>query len=556
MENKNKTAALVYYSLCIAADLFILFMFIGMTLFGIGNMSDLWMILPLDLSGFLWLLISVVSFIKTTLNKANKTVRNSIWMKLTVMLLGLSVMSLFQSQSGSVFFVLFMITVMIGFVTVYQIKHPQTPSSPKSNQYPLPSRSKWSLDYAAKENMKLHENTDLSKVYDHTAVFFSYFFYWLAKSGYLNDEFYKDCRMDLIKDMLDRKITPITVFKNINYHFTDEYLTEDIVPFFSLYFDHIHLFTSTDIYLFDYYECCGDPKNSDCCIDFSWEVLDRLTEKIEMRFSDFAKENFHSNWEWYEDDEHIGMVRTQNFGNLEVFTARQKIKGSFPDHYEEQCTDTLNSLSPRQIEKLERFFDIYYGDTDDTRQLSIEDFNADYLYIMEPQIEGDVVFAVGGSAFFEEEHGISFTVRNGIIVDMGYSYDFSDPYSKENTKRFHTPDLDYCRIRSKKDAEALVSSGELVKAKIFSDIDCCRSENKDELLYLTKSGLSEIERCEQLIKDIMAYTGLTDLDLRYYVHYQTNPDDEKQSIIPRNIFIRSQNKKHNIQLSLTANIWY
>lgn len=556
MENKNKTAALVYYSLCIAADLFILYMFMGMTLFGIGDMSDLWMILPLDLSSFLWLLISVISLIKTALNKANKTVRNSILMKLAVMLLGLSVMSLFQSHSISVFLVLFTITVMIGFVTVYQIKRPKTALSPKSNQYILAYRSKWSLDYAAKENIKLHNIADLSKVYDLTAVFFSYFFYWLAKSGYLNNEFYKDCRIDLIKDMLDRKITPITVFKDINYHFSSEYLTEDIVPFFNSYFDHVHLFTSTDIYLFDYYECFGNPNNSDCCMDFSWEVLDRLTEKIEMRFSDFEKENFHSNREWYEDDEPIGMVSTQNFGDLEVFTTGRKIKGNFPEYYEEQCADTLNSLSPRQIEKLERLFNINYGDIDETRQLSIEDFTAYFLYIMEPQIEGDVVFAVSGDAFFEEEHGISFTVRNGIIVDLGYSYDFSDPYSKENSKRFYTPDLDYYKIRSEKDAEALVSSGELVKTKIFSDIDCCRSENKDELLYLTKNGLSEIERCDQLIRDIMAYTGLTDLDLRYYIHYQTNPDGEKQSIIPRNIFIRSQNKKHSIQISLSANIWY
>lgn len=560
----------VYCGICISADIIILTLLFGMGIYGIKDRADLYILVPLIVTFFLLLSISAFSLIKVFKKKNGKTLRNSVLIKLTVLFAGLAFSFLKIEDGIYPFSFLLFLSIIFAVITVLtnfapHIKNSRSVKfSPEKPKYSFEYKGKWVWDDAAKEYMSLHDIDDVSKltdedgdkIYDYTAGPLSYFFFWLWKSGFLTEYFYGDCPAEMIEDMKNRKVTPVDILGAIDYYFSDEYMSEDILPFFSTYYDIGGYFFSTNVYLYDYYDCIGNPENKYYCIDFSWDILDRLTEKIDERYRKYKNEKqLYPDYDYYEDEPEQTKVNSAVFGELEVCKSGVKYKGEFPDCYIEQCIHVLDTLSPLQIRKLERSFDDDYG-YDEDEPISVKQFEAETLHIMEPQTHGDVVFAVSGSADFEPEHGISFSVRNGIITGYGYSYDFDDPYSESNCKNYDIPNIDFTAISKESDAEKYISSGELVKTKLLPDIKGCKLTADEEYVYLTPKALEEKNRCDRFIKDIIAYTGRSDLEILYSVNYQVGRDNKRESIVPRNIFIRSVKEKDWVHISLHLNIWY
>lgn len=556
----------IYFGICIFVDIVLFCFFLCTALFGAADKDDFLILIPFAVTFFLVTAISVFYLIRTIKNKAEKPVLRSVTLKLCVIPTGFA-FSFITIEDGIYAFSLFLfVGIVFGFLFFVVERKPAVTCSGKAAfkpEYHFKYKGKWVWDDAAREFMRLNgidrvselREDENDKIYDYTATPLSYFFYWLHKSGFLNENFYSDCPEEMILDLISEKVTPVDILGAMDYYFSDEYMIDEIKHFVATYYDSSdgNIF-SADIYLYDYFECLGFPEGRYYCNDFSWDILHRLTAKIDERYEKYKSNFFPSDSEYYNDDETGIRAHSAMFGELEVYKIGKKLTGEFPEGYTEMCIHALDNLSPLQIKKLERYFNDYYRDCED-EPITLNQFRADALYIMEPREVGDIVFMVSGEADFEEEHGVSFIVRNGIIIDCGYAYDFDDPYSDENLKLYAIPNLDFTAISTERETEKYISTGELIKARLLPDIKNCRFTAEEEYVYLTPKALEEKNKLDSFIKGIIAYAGRDDMEISYSVNYQVDGSNQKESVVPRSIYIRSTNKNFWVHMSFGINIW-
>ena len=110
------------------------------------------------------------------------------------------------------------------------------------------------------------------------------------------------------------------------------------------------------------------------------------------------------------------------------------IRSGFPNGdalaYMARCLICLETMPEFQFRRLEAQLDDAYGIGDE--HITFNDFQAHKIYLLDPASVNDLVFIVSGYTEFEPEHGISFTVRNGIILCWDYEYRDDDPYCENN----------------------------------------------------------------------------------------------------------------------------
>ena len=567
----------IYSIICIIIDVMALCFISIAVFFGITETKELLIAVPFIVMCVLFLSMSVSVFIKIIKRPKERIIRNSVLMKLSVFFL-CAALSFWGFPDGVYAFSVFL--ALGGIFTTAAILYIRVNYDvnlfPKANQYrndySFNYKGKWGWESAAKEYMRLHHIINISdlsdddgyKIYDYTVVPLSYFFYWLAESGFLTESFYEDYPgvNEMIEEMLKRKNTPVEVLSALDYYFSSDYMLDGIKPFFRSYFDHNGKFTNYNNYLYDYYEANGNPEDRYYCIDFSWEVQDKLTAKIEEREEHWEHElNINSDREFY-DDEPIGKSVNSTLFNADMDAVKSGIRYSgFPNddvyEYLDRCLKSLDSLSSIQIKRLERFFEDTYGVREITEVTFVNSFKAETLHILEPKYDSDVVFVVSGSAGFESEHGISFTVRNGQIIDWGYSYDFDDVYSTKNIKQYEiAPDIDFTTIKNEADAEKYVTSGKLVKTRLLPDILGCVFKADEEEIYLTPRSLLEKEKLEKRIRNIRAYSNMDSIGILYVPKYEENNEHERQSIVPRDLYIRTAGDNDQIKISFHIKIWF
>ncbi len=559
----------IYFVIAAVLDGAIIAFFVLAVISSSISKDDL-LILGAFLSASFLLMAISLSCIRKLKEGKEKLVRNSLLMKLSVIFLCIPFAFLSFADGIYAFCIFFFLGLVIAGITFKVIKRktqPRTPAAPlKEEKYSFRYKGKWEWDAAADEYMRLHGipgTLDLSEeqkdlIYGYTATPFSYMFYWLAVNGHLSgsfmDEFGKD---GLIEDMLSKKCTPAETLGRLDHYFGSEYLKEDIVPFFRAYYDTQGRFGIRPNYVFDYYEALGEVEDRYYCIDFSWEVCDALDKKIEERYSewkrDFGREEGTSQ---YENESAGRELHSELFGSdLEIHLSGTKYMG-FPKDYSNSCLEMLDGLAERQLWKLERFFEREYGKAEDPYVTRIETFRPDSLYIMEPKEAGDVVFAVSGEAVFEPEHGISFTVRNGIVLDWAFASDIEDPYNSENIRNYENePSFDISAVKSIEDAEFYLQMGELVRVKLLPEMPCCSAKGEEEYVYLTPAALKEKEKYERYIRNIRSFSGIRDLEMVFVPEYYKDSDGKALSVVPGDIFIRTADASKKVKAFFRINVW-
>ncbi len=499
-----------------------------------------------------------------------KLVRNSILMKTAVLFTGISFAFLDFEDGIYAFALFFILGLIFGGISLTVIKGSQragkTAGPVRAEKYSFSLRGKEERAAAAAEYMRLKgipRTGDLTEkqkevIESYAAVPFSYMFYWLAVSGALNGRFTAEFgRYGLIEDMQSRKITASEALDRIGFSFGSEYMKEEFISFFRTYYDTKGIFGIRDNYIYDYYEASGEPDDRYYCMDFSWETCGALEKKIGERFSEWKREFGTGPDASYYDNGSVGRtVHTELFGaDLELRLCGKKRKG-FPDDYGERCLEDLDGLTERQLRKLERLFESEYGEGEEPGITRIETFRPDSLYMFEPEEEGDVVFALSGEAEFEPEHGISFTVRNGTVLNWAFASDIEEPYSRENRRKYETePSFDISEVRSPEDAKALLQSGDLVWVKLVFGIPHCSVKGGEDYVYLTPEALREREKYERYILNIRAFSGIPDLEMVYVPEYYTGSDGKALSLVPKDIYIRTADTKGGVKAFFRINVW-
>ena len=486
----------------------------GMSLF-VGNRTNEvydWIIFIFDL---LCLVISVVSLIRLFAGRKN-AVALSILTKLALFFLAVALDSLLTNGHIGAFIVLliFAAPFAIGAVLLGRSTAKSSKSAPVNlvgfqfECYPtdetLQDVMREYLQINNKQSEKELSSEEQLCVKKQALKPAAYFLYWLLKKQFMSEDFLSKVDADQIEAVCAGKLLPIEVLKDQDYKLVNTDLQKRILPFIRDYFKNPTAIYSPyqgeeyfAKYLFDYYEFIKNEGGLFYDVDFSWEICDKMFTRIEKRFQDYEGQDE------YEDDEAIGSVHSELFkADLMVYRGGVKVLDNITDAYIQRCKNDLDQLAQSELEKLKRWTNESYCESEEI------DFFAEFqpfrIYVFEPKKEEDLVYSVRGEADFEEEHGISFTVRNGKLLSMDYAMDGSDPYSIVMTDyyAFLCSDLDFETLKTEEQLEQLEREGKLVKVELpvadENDTDTKRT------IYITQHAYNRILQYQFLEEALQA----------------------------------------------------
>lgn len=420
------------------------------------------------------------------------------------------------------------------------------------------------------------------KIYDYTMMPLAYFFGWLCERDLIGEgfgnEFGETDQAKLTEEVKQGKITPLEALAGLSHYFSYEWIKEEAKYFFRSYFDskfsERDRFKDEDIYLYDYYECIGEPEDRYYCVDYFAEVQKKMDQRLDQRYAKskarFAWEDISDNYySDEEDDEHVVTVHSSFFDkDLNVFRCGRIQKGEFPEDYALNCLKSLEEMPQKEWHRMERW--LVESNGGELEDLKINHFKPHDLYIYEPQTEGDHAFMISGGADYEEEHGISFTIRNGILLDWNYANESGDPYDDVLIARYErysygrdlktgAKEIDFEQITEQKDLDALVTEGKLIRTLLVpewlggADTD----ENK---VYVTPMTLVQIEKIQRRLKMIRAYALTVLPEWEFHVEvkakYCENTDGTKP-LVPMCITYSRPNPNPEMKLTIKmdAAIW-
>lgn len=518
---------------------------------------------PLSLAVFLpliplsFLIISIVTLVK------NKALGKAVLLKLTIffLLCGLTFISF---EDGIYAFAVFEIIALIFLIAIIAAFF-NKPKAQKRHTYevqplrPYCYRGKWVWDDAVGEYLKktgiksLDElsDEDNRQIYRYSMMPVAYYFYWLLKKGFMSSEFYELVGNEISEaDMESHSIDVLGILEDMDCCLHSDDMLEGAVKFTNHYVDDRYATLYSRQLLFDYYEEIKNPGGFYYCVDFSWDICERMYDKIDKAYEEWSALFTHDN-DYYEDDEAIAEVFSNRLGTkLKVYRTGDKIKANITDEYIEKCLDDLDSMNEYQFLRLDRCISDDYGDSLAGRVM--EQFSPYSIYIFEPQEDGDVAYAVSGEANFEEEHGIAFYVRNGVIFSYGYGYDSDDIYSPENVRNYETAsnDIEFESIENMSQTEELLKSGKLVRTYLVP-IEIGGADDESNIVYLTPLAIKEKELSDRRLQALIAaYNGK--LKYTYKAVYYNND----KRFVPRDIYVRHDAKPSESVFGFHVNVWY
>lgn len=559
--------------------------------------NDFLIAIPIIVLTVLDSIISMKSFVSAIRNPAKKQVLNSTLMKFTLFFTVLS-FSFLGFTDGIYAFGLFLFAgVIFAAITIVVIKHNMNRTAiitPKANnnKYKFQFKGKYLWDNAASEYMHINDFKDISelsqednnKIYDYAAGPFTYFFYYMVNEGMCSDSFYESVYELLGNEHLykleNKNVTPIDLLRALDYSFNESDIKESFLPFFSLYYDDRGKFYDKQSYVYDYCDVIESMGEAYYCIDFSWDLSDKIYKIIEQRYEDYNRRLYrYDNVDFYEESEEAdGITRTFLYEKfncyIDVRRAGPIYTGNITAEYVNKCIEALKNLSEIQINKLRRWFGGIYGNTEENKDIEYLFYSENNLtlYVMDPKEEGDVVFTMSGGTAIDPEHGLSFSVRNGCIVCFGYSYEFDDLYSEENIRKYNESvgETDYTSIKTSEDLNRLAAEGRLVKLPVKPNIAECiyvkpskhiYPQITDELIeseymYVPTIFAKKLEETEHKLRSIIKYAKAngTSPEICYSLRFYKDENQDIISMVPKDIIIRSMDNSW-LNIVFDVNIW-
>ncbi|MBO6240510.1 MAG: hypothetical protein J6O61_06660 [Butyrivibrio sp.] len=400
------------------------------------------------------------------------------------------------------------------------------------------------------------------KVYDYTIMPLSYFFGWLCERELIGEGFAKEVGEEKAEEILEGirtgRSTPQEALAGLGYYFTEDWIKPDAKRLLFSYFKAGEGWYDCrdEHYLYDYFECNGEQEDRYFCMEYSREIQKKIYKRIDERYVKFKPlnlEDFRITDSDCDDEESIGSIHSDFFdADLEV---RKYGRNQFPEDYALKCVKSLEQMPQKEWKRLERrILSIYDVDEE---MVNIKNFRAFEIDLYEPESEGDIAFAINGGTDYEPEHGVSFTVRNGIILGWGHSMESGDPYDDELSKRYEilTSGIDFESVKEQKDLDALVAEGKLIPTTALPE--WLGGEDTDSnRICVTADAFEQMQTIWKRLKVIKAYAAIMYPDWEFHVGTEVTYCEEKdgsKALIPMWIYYSHSDRP--VRIITKVEIW-
>lgn len=179
-----------------------------------------------------------------------------------------------------------------GMISGYlRIKFPNNYINQKSNEkldFDL-YKSEWSWEDAAKEYLKLKGKEKIEDltveeneiIYEYASMPMVYFAMWLIENNLLSNCAYEDMfSHEYFDEIKNRKITPVDFIRNVDYCFVSDLISSSVLPFVDEYFYREYIEV-------DYPKCIKNDNNFIYCVDYSWEIYDKIAIVINTAYNKY-----------------------------------------------------------------------------------------------------------------------------------------------------------------------------------------------------------------------------------------------------------------------------
>ena len=175
---------------------------------------------------------------------------------------------------------------------------PSSDSHPKKKQYRFKYKSEWAWEDAAQEYLKLKNKKKIDElsqeeneiIYKYASMPLAYFVMWLIENDFIDEDYHMFEEWEEVKE---RKETPVEFISRNDYYFSGQDIAEKIIPFVDYYYDNIYENSNRD--KSDYYQCIKNENGLYYCIDFSWDIYDRIANKINNAYKKYKEEKENRN---------------------------------------------------------------------------------------------------------------------------------------------------------------------------------------------------------------------------------------------------------------------
>ena len=306
---------------------------------------------------------------------------------------------------------------------------------------------------------------DKNRIAQYSSMPVIYLLRWLIENGYMSDSF-RESHAETYEKAQSGEISAVDFFAgDMGYILRREDIRDDMTDFIDKYFGAFYNTRIFDrkcrYFFFDYCETVQSRGARYFCADYSNEAYNELSQRIVQRYAEYTERSSLTIHEQSESSENVFWHRFD--ANLDVYTF-----GEADADYIKSCETTLNGLSDCQLNKLSRMIKRCWS-IDDERD-PMKEIRPLCIYVNEPRGD-DVHFSIGCGADFEQEHGFGFTVRNGIIINIGYDNDFYIPYIEDENEIYELEKncMNFVSLTKKEQAESECAAGRLAAVPVTLD---------------------------------------------------------------------------------------
>ncbi|MBQ0064279.1 MAG: hypothetical protein KBT48_00810 [Firmicutes bacterium] len=259
------------------------------------------------------------------------------------------------------------------------------------------------LEYCGKEDI---DEEDDEKIYAYASA---PILYWLAR---LKDNGY------LVDIEIDEE-SPLNLFVRMNYVLRKENIKPEIMTFMNYYYFNGEVRKSAfhqPSYIVDYYNLVREENSYFYIHEFSYEVYSRFAKTIDQRYQNFQ----------------INMMEAEVYKDIEDIDFEINTFGEIDASYIRKCVESYRNLSSAQKERMREALNEYVEDDEIN---SLAHFSMDEMVIFQPRGE-EIAYILCGEADFEEEHGISICMVNGIVTEVAYRMDYMNPWAFKDMEKY------------------------------------------------------------------------------------------------------------------------